>query len=299
MQLFTSQRSCLHSTRLLSECSSTVSTFTTAAQFEIKLALGAHPVAVAAPVVPGHVNPSIVQLTSHSALTRGASRPILIPPFPVEAPGHPGAHHHMLHHVRPQQPSRLPQSCLCLFSSLAQFLTDPSGCAIDLKAREREVVSLCAGIPSILLDPHMPNSTCQSSSSSTFNLPGGSAARLAKLLVAPVLAQHHPVHPVLAPLQLPAAQCASSVATSVPQGVGSRLQPYSKVYSEPGASVVVCVAVQCVGVPAEDVFKLSIGKASTFAACDDNKSIGGWINPVLSCPSIRPDPVKKTVCVKV
>merc|ERR1719234_2436566 len=245
-------------------------------------------------MIPGHVNPSVVQLTSNSALARSASWPILISPFPVEAPGHPGSHHHMLHHVRPQQPSCLPQSCLSLFGSLAQLLTDPSGCAIDLKAREGEVVCLCAGIPAILLDPHMPNSTCHSSSASTFNLPGGSAARLTQPLVAPVLAQHHPVHTVLAPLQLPAAQGASPVPSSVPQGVGCRLEPDAKVYGEPGASVVICVAVQCIGVPAEDVFKLSIGKASTFAAGNDHKSIGGWIDPVLSCTSIRPDPVEKT-----
>jgi len=248
-------------------------------------------------MVPGDIDPSIVQLSGHCALTRSSTWTILVSPFPVQTPGHPGPNHHVFHHVRPEQPSSFPQSSLCLLGSLAQLLTNTSGCAIDLKAREGEIVRLRTCVPPILLDPDVSHPA--SHRGSTFNLPGGCASRLTKPFITSVLTQHHPVDPIPTALQLPAAKSTSSITSSMPQGVSSWLQPDSKVDGKPCATIVVGVAVQGVGITTKDVLQLAIGQTATLTAGDHHKAIGGGVHPVISGASIGADPVEQPVGVKV
>ena len=93
-------------------------------------------------MIPGHVNPAVVQLPSDAAYAPGAAAKytctlgvlcrdnrllpgvVLIAPLPVDAPDHPGPRHHVPHHVGPQRPPRLPHRGLSLLSGLAQLVTD-------------------------------------------------------------------------------------------------------------------------------------------------------------------------------
>ena len=108
-------------------------------QLEVKLSLIAHPVRVGAAVIPGDVDPAIVQLSSDRACstaqkvrlqpfqkfrstigpTFSGRRSILIPPLPVQAPDHPGSDDHVLEDVGPHHAALLAEVGLCLLGGFA------------------------------------------------------------------------------------------------------------------------------------------------------------------------------------
>ena len=77
--------------------------------------------------------------------------------------------------------------------------------AIDLEARKGEIMSLGRGILASLLDPEMPDLLV------CLYAPGARGPGLSQLVVIDMLPQRDPVDPILAALQLPAPDCASSV----------------------------------------------------------------------------------------
>ena len=92
---------------------------------DAELALGPHPEAVAAAMVPGHVYPAVMELPGDGAHAPGAGGVVLVPPLPVNAPDQSGPRHNVLHYVGPQHPPGLSHGSLRLLGCIAQLVTDP------------------------------------------------------------------------------------------------------------------------------------------------------------------------------
>ena len=73
-------------------------------------------------MVPSHVNPAIMQLSSHCSFRSLIS--VLITPFPIEASNDARSNHHMFEDMRPHEPALSSQLLFGFFGSFAKLVTD-------------------------------------------------------------------------------------------------------------------------------------------------------------------------------